>query len=167
MALSAACVRTGGIAALFRLARSVKSDATSSGSAEPRNVFWLSGTTHASAILRSGSEPGTSPPGFCDYELRPPALRWRFGHTHPAPFIRRSRCRRQRRCASRSRRRLRETVAGYRLRRRIREAVCGYSTIRGMIADIDCAHEPNPSIIPQELHGGCTGAAREPNVSSP
>lgn len=38
---------------------------------------------------------------------------------------------------------------------------------KGMIADIDCAHEPNPSIIPQELHGGCTGAAREPNVSSP
>jgi len=38
---------------------------------------------------------------------------------------------------------------------------------KGMIADIDCAHEPNPSIIPQELHGGRTGAAREPNVSSP
>ena len=29
---------------------------------------------------------------------------------------------------------------------------------KGMIADIDCAHEPNPSIIPQEMHGGCTGA---------
>lgn len=104
------------------------------------------------------------PPGFCDYELRPSALRWRFGCTHLAPFIRRSRCRQQRRCASRSRRpkrdRFRIPSAPSNKRSRLR-----IFNNKGMIADIDCAHEPNPSIIPQELHGGRTGAAREPHGS--